>query len=167
VGTSEDNARQLVARSRKHVEARRPRFEALLERRDQLARRFFAAAQTGDLASLEALLAHDVVLRGDGGGKVPALEHPLQGRVRVARTLLGWSRTRARAGGFTLRRVEVNGQAGALVLDPEDRLIGVLALDIADDRIQGVTSVVDPDKLGRLGPVAPPRTDRPESDESE
>ena len=78
VGKSEDNVRQLATRARAHVEARRPRFETSREQRDELARRFFAAAMDGDLAGLEALLAHDVVLTGDGGGKVPALGRPLQ-----------------------------------------------------------------------------------------
>ena len=78
VGKSEDNTRQLAARARRHVEERRPRFEASREQRDELARRFFAAAQEGDLGGLEALLAHDVVLHGDGGGKAPALARAVQ-----------------------------------------------------------------------------------------
>jgi RNA polymerase sigma-70 factor (ECF subfamily) len=158
VATSEENARQLVARARRHVEQRRPRFEPSRERRERLARRFFAAAQQGDLGGLEELLAHDVTLHGDGGGKVPALPLPLKGRVRVARTLLAWVRTTTRQGGFTLREVDVNGQPGAMVLDPGDRLLGVLALDIAEGgQIQTVTSVVNPDKLQHLGPLSPPR----------
>ena len=63
---------------RAHVEQRRPRFQTSREQREELARRFFAAVQDGDLAGLETLLAHDVVLTGDGGGKVPALARPLQ-----------------------------------------------------------------------------------------
>jgi RNA polymerase sigma factor (sigma-70 family) len=155
IGTRQDHARQLVVRARAYVEARRPRFEPQRERRELLARRFFAAAQLGDLASLEALLAADVVLHGDGGGNVPALGHPLQGRVRVARTLLAWRRSVLRNGGFSFQPVEVNGQPGALVHDPDGRLLSVLALDIAEgDTIQAITSVVDPDKLRHLGPVA-------------
>jgi RNA polymerase sigma-70 factor (TIGR02957 family) len=161
VNTNEGNARQLVARARRHVEARRPRFEPLRERREQLAQRFFAAAQKGDLAGLEALLAHDVVLQADGGGKVPAPGQALHGRVRVARTLVAWTRTVERTGGFSLRAVEVNGQPGSLVLDPDERLIGVLALDISEDQVQAVTSVVDPDKLRHLGPVSERRLFRP------
>jgi len=154
VGKREDNARQLVARARKHVEERRPRFEVSRERRAQLARRFFAAAGEGDLEALEELLAHDVVLHGDGGGRVPAIARALHGRARVARALLAWARFAARTGGFSFRRVEVNGQPGAMVLDSEDRLLGVLALDIADGQVQAVTSVVNPDKLRHLGPLA-------------
>jgi RNA polymerase sigma-70 factor (ECF subfamily) len=73
VGKREENVRQLASRARRHVEQRRPRFQATREQRDELARRFFAVAEHDDLAGLEALLAHDVVLTGDGGGKAPAL----------------------------------------------------------------------------------------------
>ncbi|HEX6421358.1 MAG TPA: hypothetical protein VFZ77_22845, partial [Acidimicrobiales bacterium] len=150
VATSEDNARQLVARARRHVEQRRPRFEPSHERRERLARRFFAAARDGDLGALEELLAHDVALHGGG------LAKPLQGRVRVARTLLASVRhATARLGGISLHEVTVNGQPGAMVLDPSERLIGVIALDITDGgQIQTVTSVTDPGKLQHLGPLA-------------
>ena len=154
VGKSEDNPRQLATRARKHVEERRPRFEASREERDELARRFFAAAQDGDLAALESLLAHDVVLRGDGGGKVPALARALHGRNRVARTLLAWARQGARMPGAAMRPIEVNGQPGALMLDPDGLVIGVMALDIAGGQVQGVSSIVNPDKLRHVGPLA-------------
>jgi RNA polymerase sigma-70 factor (TIGR02957 family) len=152
VGKNEDNVRQLATRARRHVEQRRPRFQTSHEQRDELARRFFAAAQTGDLVGLEALLAHDVVLTGDGGGKVPALARSLRGRGRVARTLLDWLRRVARAG-VSMRPVEVNAGPGALLLDGQDRLIGVWALEIAGGEIQGVRSIVNPDKLAHLGPI--------------
>jgi RNA polymerase sigma factor (sigma-70 family) len=150
VATSEGNARQLVARARRHVEQRRPRFEPSRERRERLARRFFAAAQDGDLGALEELLAHDVTLHGGG------LPRPVTGRVRAARTLLaGVRRATTRLGGLSLREVSVNGQPGAMLLDPSERLIGVIALDITEGgRIQTVTSVSDPDKLRHLGPLA-------------
>jgi RNA polymerase sigma-70 factor (TIGR02957 family) len=154
VGKTEANVRQLAVRARRHVEEGRSRFDASREQRDELASRFFAAAHEGDLEALEALLAHDVVLHGDGGGKVPALARPLHGRARVARTLLAWVRSTARFGGVSLRPVEVNGQPGAMTFDPEGRLINVLALDIAEGQIQAVRSVVNPDKLQHLGPVA-------------
>ena len=125
VGKSEDNVRQLATRARRHVEQRRPRFQTTREQRDELARRFFAAAEQGDLAGLEALLAHDVELTGDGGGKVPALARSLRGRNRVARTLINWLRLVARLPGVSLRPVEVNGGPGALFLDGQQRLIGV------------------------------------------
>jgi RNA polymerase sigma-70 factor (ECF subfamily) len=85
VGKREDNVRQLATRARRHVEQRWPRFRTTREQRDELTRRFFAASERGDLAGLEALLAHDVELTGDGGGKAPALARSLRGRSRVAR----------------------------------------------------------------------------------
>ena len=158
VGTSAQNARQLVTRARRHVEQRRGgrvRFEASREQRDELANRFFAAAQEGDLQGLEELLAHDVVLHGDGGGKAPAVTRALHGRDRVARTLTaGFARLQTLVGGVTLRREEVNGQPGALIFDRDGRLISVVILDVAEGQIQGVSSIVNPDKLQHLGPVA-------------
>ena len=154
VGKSEPAVRQLGARARRHVEAGRPRFEATREQRDRLADEFFAAFGDGDLEGLEHLLAGDVQLRGDGGGKVPALARMLSGRSRVARTLVNWRRAGQRSGGFTIERVLVNGQPGALTYDPAERLINVTALDIAGGRIEAVSSIVNPDKLERLGPVA-------------
>jgi RNA polymerase sigma-70 factor (TIGR02957 family) len=152
--TSKSNARQLVTRARRHVEERRPRFDASREQREQLATRFFAAAEDGDLEGLEKLLAHDVVLRADGGGKVPALKRAIHGRPKVARTLIAGLRRGARIGGFTLRREDVNGQPGAMYVDREGRLAGVIILDVADGQIQAVSSIVNPDKLRHLGPVA-------------
>jgi RNA polymerase sigma-70 factor (ECF subfamily) len=154
VGKSEGNARQLAVRARRHVEQRRPRFEASRARRDELARSFFAAVQEGDLGSLEDLLAEDVVLHGDGGGKAPAIARALHGRARVARTLLAWAKAARRFGGVQLRPVEVNGQPGAVALDPDGLLLNVMALDIVDGRVQAVSSVVNPDKLRHLGPLA-------------
>jgi RNA polymerase sigma-70 factor (ECF subfamily) len=155
VGTSEQNARQLAARARRHVEERRPRFEASRERQEELAARFFAAVEDGDVEGLEELLAHDVVLRGDGGGKAPALARALHGRVRVARVLAkGFARLQTRVGGLASRREQVNGQPGALFFDREGSLIAVMILDVAEGQIQGVSSVVNPDKLRHLGRVA-------------
>jgi RNA polymerase sigma-70 factor (ECF subfamily) len=154
VGKQEANVRQLASRARAHVEQRRPRFQTSREQRDELARRFFAAVEQGDLAGLETLLAHDVELTGDGGGKVPALGRPLRGRNRVARALINWARLGARIPGASIRPVEVNGAPGALLLDGEDRLVGVWALEIAGGEIVELNSIVNPDKLGHLGPVA-------------
>lgn len=149
VGKSEQNARQLAVRARRHVDARRPRFEASRQERERLAGRFFAAAQDGDLAALEELLARDIVLHGDGGGNAPALARSLHGSVRVARTLLAWARTSLRQG--TIQQVEVNGQPGALLHDADGRLVSVMALDIAEGQVQGVNAIVNPDKLRHLG----------------
>jgi RNA polymerase sigma-70 factor (ECF subfamily) len=154
IGKNQDNVRQLGTRARRHVEERRPRFQASREQKRELAQRFFAAAENGDLAGLEALLADDVVLTGDGGGKVPALARSLHGRNRVARTLINWVKVGSRIPGAHLRPVEVNGGPGALLLDEQERVISVWALEIGPGQIQGISSVVNPDKLAHLGPVA-------------
>jgi RNA polymerase sigma-70 factor (TIGR02957 family) len=153
VDKSEDNVRQLATRARRHVEQRRPRFQTTREQRDELAQRFFAAAEQGDLAGLEALLAHDVQLTGDGGGKVPALARSLRGRDRVARAVINWVGRVASLPGLSLRSVEVNGGPGALFLDAQQRLIGVCALDVAGGQITIISGIVNPDKLTHLGPV--------------
>jgi len=153
VGKSEDSVRQLGTRARRHVEQHRPRFQTTPEQRDELTRRFLAAAEQGDLAGLETLLAADVQLTGDGGGKVPALARSLRGRTRVARTLINWLRLAARLPGASWRPVEVNGGAGVVFEDAHRRLISVIALDIADGQIRSISSVVNPDKLAHLGPV--------------
>jgi RNA polymerase sigma-70 factor (TIGR02957 family) len=153
IGKSEDNVRQLARRARRHIEQGRPRFQPSREQQEELARRFFAAAQEGDLVGLEALLAADVTLIGDGGGKVPALARPLRGRSRVARTLVKGIGVATRIPGVHLRPAEVNGSPGALWLDGSERLIGVMVLDIGRGQIQGIDSIVNPDKLAHLGPT--------------
>jgi RNA polymerase sigma-70 factor (ECF subfamily) len=153
VGTSIDNARQLASRARRHVQEGRPRFEPSAELRERLADSFFAAAEQGEFEKLEALLAEDVELHGDGGGRAPAIKRPVFGRVRVAQMLGNWWRLTTRVAGIQLRRVSVNGQPGAEFLDPEGRLIGVLGLDIADGEIRAIRSIVNPEKLRHLGQV--------------
>jgi RNA polymerase sigma-70 factor (ECF subfamily) len=150
VGRREDSVRQLAARARRYVRERRPRFDASPAERDEIARRFFAAAENGDVAALEALLAEGATLHGDGGGQVPALARAIHGQRRVAQTLLAWMRLLARANG-RLQRSEVNGQPGALLLDGDARLLGVWSVDIADGRVHTMRSMINPDKLRHLG----------------
>jgi RNA polymerase sigma-70 factor (TIGR02957 family) len=150
IGTGEDNTRQLVARARKHVDERRPRFEASQERREQLARSFLAAVSTGDLQALEELLAHDVVLHGDGGGRVRSITRPVHGRAKVARLLLSGMRATEPFGGWSLRQVQVNGQPGVMHSDAAGKVMGVEVLDIADGHIQAVRAIGNPDKLRHL-----------------
>jgi RNA polymerase sigma-70 factor, ECF subfamily len=152
VDRSEEACRQIAVRARRHVEAGRPRFESSRRQREELAARFFAAIDQGDTEGLVGLLAADAVLHGDGGGKAPALAAPVHGAERVARLLVGLAR-RGRAIGMGARPVEINGHPGLLTTDPDGRLVGVLALDIADGRVQTVRSIVNPDKLHHLGPV--------------
>ncbi|HEY3191694.1 MAG TPA: RNA polymerase sigma-70 factor [Solirubrobacterales bacterium] len=155
VGTSEQNARQLASRARRQVRDGQPRFDPSAEQRQKLAASFFAAAEEGDFDSLEAILAEDVELHGDGGGLAPAIKRPVFGRARVAQMLGNWWRLGfQKIGGMELRRVVVNGQPGAEYLDSDGKLIGVMSLDIADGKVKAIRSIVNPEKLDHLGPVA-------------
>jgi RNA polymerase sigma-70 factor (TIGR02957 family) len=155
VGTSEENARQLASRARRHVQDGRTRFDASEQQRNELASSFITAAREGDFKALEAMLAEDVELHGDGGGLAPAIKRPVFGRQRVAQLVGSWMRLGfERIGGVELRQVVVNGQPGAEYLDADGRLIGVMSLDIADGQVQAIRSIVNPEKLGHLGPVA-------------
>lgn len=151
VEKSEANCRQILARARKHIDDRRPRFDPSREHRDELARTFLAAMNDGDVAALERLLADDVVFHGDGGGKTAAVRKPLVGALQVARFLAGLGRTGV-AMGLRVEPVTVNGQPGARV-SGDDGVLGVLSLTIADGRITGVHNQINPDKLRHLGPV--------------
>jgi RNA polymerase sigma-70 factor (TIGR02957 family) len=153
VGTSEQNARQLASRARRQVQEGRPRFDTSSEQRETLAASFFAAAERGDFEALEALLAEDVELHGDGGGLAPAIKHPVFGRAKVSQMLHNWWSLGDRMGGIDIRPARVNGQPGAEYFDDGGRLIGVLALDISGGRIQAIRSIINPEKLGHLGPV--------------
>jgi RNA polymerase sigma-70 factor (ECF subfamily) len=153
VERSEANCRQIAIRARRHVDAGRPRFEATREAREALAGRFFVAVADGDVDGLVALLASDVVVYGDGGGKAPQWSRPIAGADRVARLLANVGRQVTSRGG-TLQPRSINGQPGAIVRDPAGRVVSVFALDIADGAVHTVRSVINPDKLGHLGPVA-------------
>jgi RNA polymerase sigma-70 factor (TIGR02957 family) len=154
VGKTEAACRQLAVRARRHIEEERPRFEASRRDQDELARRFMIAAQAGDLDGLEALLAHDVALHGDGGGKVRALAQPILGRRHVVPNLMRFMEVVRGIEGFSTRSVEVNGHPGALGFDGRQRILFALSLDIADGQIQGIRGIVNPDKLRHLGPVS-------------
>lgn len=151
-GTSAANSRQILARARRHADEGKPRFEASRAQREEVARRFFAAADGGDLDGLLQALAPGVVYYGDGGGKAPAAP-ALHGRDRVARFLAGlFRRIRKLEASFWI--VEANGQPGAITYDRHGHVVNVFALDIADGMVQAVRCVVNPDKLHHLGPVS-------------
>jgi RNA polymerase sigma-70 factor (TIGR02957 family) len=156
-GKAEANCRQIFARARRRIAgAHRPDGGPAAGRRaegEELARRFFSAAAGGDMEELLVLLAPDVVFHGDGGGKAQAVGKPLAGQTRVARLLGGLFR-RGRLIGFSLRLAWVNGQPGAVTYDGQGQVINVFALDIADGAVQAIRCVVNPDKLGHLGPVS-------------
>jgi RNA polymerase sigma factor (sigma-70 family) len=176
-GKSQVNCRQIFARARQRILAGaqspdgQPTAAPAQARRaegEELARRFFEAAAGGDMDALLGMLAPDVVFQGDGGGKAQALAQPLAGRQRVVRLLGGLFR-RGKLIGASYRLAWVNGQPGAVTYDAGGRVVNVFALDIADGAVQAIRSVVNPDKLGHLGPVSdvarlPPKEQpRPES----
>jgi RNA polymerase sigma-70 factor (ECF subfamily) len=157
-GKTEVNCRQIFARARQRIAAGGQAVESMPDpaRRaetEELARRFFEAAAGGDMDALLTVLAPDVVFQGDGGGKAQAVGAALVGRERVLRLLGGLFR-RGKFLGATVRPAWVNGQPGAVTYDAEGRVVNVFSLDIADGMVQTIRSVVNPDKLGHLGPVS-------------
>ena len=153
VGRSEAACRQLAARARRHVDLGRPRFDADRREREELAARFFDALKDGDVDALRELLAADVQMVGDGGGKAPAFARAVVGADNVARVLATAFPAMA-AIEATVQQHDVNGQPGAVLRDSSDRVVGTMSLDVLDGRIQTIRSVANPDKLGHLGPVA-------------
>jgi len=152
VGRSEDACRQLASRARRHMDAGKPRFDADRREREQLAERFFAALRDGELGQLQDLLAADVQIIGDGGGKAPAFARGVTGLDRVIRVLEGLVPAVA-AVDLGVEPHEVNGEPGAILRDADGRVIGTLALDILGGRVQTIRGVLNPDKLRHLGPV--------------
>ena len=155
VGRSQAACRQLGVRARRHMDAGRPRFEADRRERHELASRFFDALREGDVEGLRELLAADVQVVGDGGGKAPQFPRPITGAGNVARVLasvLPWLFQID----VTLEPREVNGQPGAIFRDRDSKVLAALALDVLDGRIQTIHSVQNPDKLRHVGPVADP-----------
>ncbi|MFC7793204.1 RNA polymerase sigma-70 factor [Streptomyces cinereoruber] len=153
VGRSQTACRQLLVRARRHMRAGRPRFEADRQERQELATRFFDALREGDVDGLRDLLAADVQLVGDGGGKAPQLARAVTGADGVARLLASVFPLMARVD-VTFERHEVNSRPGAVFRDRDGRVLHTLVLDVLDGRIRTIRSVINPDKLGHLGPVA-------------
>ncbi|MET4923362.1 RNA polymerase sigma-70 factor [Streptomyces sp. PSRA5] len=153
VGRSEAACRQLLVRARRHMEAGRPRFAADRQERQELATRFFDALKDGDVGGLRELLAADVRMVGDGGGKAPQLAKPVMGASNVSR-LLGTVFPWLIRIDVTCEQHEINGQPGAIYRDRDGKVLHIVALDILDGRIQTIRTVINPDKLGHLGPVA-------------
>lgn len=153
VGRSEAACRQLAVRARRHMAEGRPRFDADRREREQLASRFFDALRDGDVAALQNLLAADATVVGDGGGKTPQLARAVAGAHNVAR-LLGTVYPRMALAEVGFEPHELNGQPGAIFRDGDGRVLHTLSLDILDGHIQAIRVVINPDKLGHLGPVA-------------
>ena len=148
VGKTRENCRQLALRARRHVEARRARFEASREQREMLAARFFGAIREGDLDGLISLLAEDAVAIGDGGGKAAARATPLSGGTKVARFMLGLARLGARRD-YTYEFTELNGEPGAVIRE-NGEVIGTMVIEVRGEKVTAVRSVVNPDKLRHL-----------------
>lgn len=157
----ESARRQLVSRARRRVRTRRQRFDADRSAGQALAQRFFAACVDGDIPSLVDLLAPDVVVWTDGGGKARAVPNPIVGATKSARFL-----AKIAPGVQAIAQVTaalVNGQPGFVVVDGS-MVLAALELDIVAGQIVGVRVVVNPDKLTRLqvvrvhGPALDART---------
>jgi len=153
VGRSPAACRQLAVRARSHMAAGRPRFEADRRERERLAARFFEALRDGDLDGLRQLLAADVQMIGDGGGKAPAFARTVIGADKVARVLASAFPMLVRIDA-AMQSHELNGQPGAILRDRDGKVVSTLMLDVLDGQIQTIRAVVNPDKLRHVGPVA-------------
>lgn len=146
----EATVRQIAHRARAHVQARRPRCDSDAAERREITEKFLAASHGGDVNALMELLAPEVTLWNDGGGKITAARRPLYGPDHVARWLLGVM-AKPVAAGTHLAPATINGELGLLVLFGE-MPVGALTYDILDGRILNVRFQVNPDKLIGLRP---------------
>lgn len=149
VDKSEANCRQLLARAKKHVGSPRQRFHADRGQAERLVERFSQAAGRGDIDGLLAVLAEDITLWPDGGGKAPgAALHPIQGADAVARFVVGFTR-RFVPQDRVLRPAEINGQPG-FISYLSGTPTAALVFDIQGDRIRTIYAIRNPDKLRSL-----------------
>lgn len=153
VDRSPQACRQLASRARRHMADGRPRFAVDRQERDQLADRFFDAFREGDVDTLRELLAADVLLVGDSDGRAPQWGHGIFGTGKVARVLVALIGPFEQIGG-SVEVHELNGQPGAIFRDRDGRVINTWTLDIQDGQVQAIRTMLNPDKLGHIGPVA-------------
>ena len=137
--------RQLAVRARRNVQADRPRYPVARDEGERLARAFFAAANSGDVGALRAILARDVVVRSDGGGKVLAFLNPISGLERVLRLYAGLSRKLKTPGRF-IRTTRVDGLPG-YISEERDGVLQTTAFVIENSLIREVYITRNPDKL--------------------
>lgn len=147
---SEEACRQLATRARKAVDARRPRFTADAAQRHTASERFIQACAGHDLDALLTILAPDVSLSSDGGGKARAARNVVHGADRAGRFLVG---VLTRRGGIVSRVPSIHGAPGVAWHDQDGTLIGVMSTTV-DERglVSTINLVVNPDKLRHLGP---------------
>lgn len=148
LGESEANCRQILHRARQHVTGMRPRFKTSQREKSELLERFLTATRSGDMEGLVSLLASDVVLYTDGGGKSPAALNPIRGADKVARGALG-AIERLLPKDLAVRVAEVNGEPG-IVSYLDGKPFSVLTFDASDGRIGAIYIVSNPDKLGHV-----------------
>jgi RNA polymerase sigma-70 factor (ECF subfamily) len=151
VDRSEAACRQLASRARSHMNERKPRFQADRAKRMELAQLFFSALKEGNVDALRGMLAADVNVIADGGGKVRGKGGAL-GAEKTARALVAGIPPLLELG-CAIEPQEVNGQPGAIVRSPDGKIVAAWALDILDGQIQAIHSVNNPEKLGHLGSV--------------
>jgi RNA polymerase sigma-70 factor (TIGR02957 family) len=152
LGRSEAGVRQLAHRAREHVQARRPRFEVDRGQQQEVTRRFLAAAMGGDLDGLLAVLAPDVELITDGGGKARAAIRPIKGAAKVAGFLRGISARPwqgYQSSEITPSLAEINGLPGVLVM-ARGQVLAAITATVAGDRITAIQLVANPDKLAAI-----------------
>jgi RNA polymerase sigma-70 factor (TIGR02957 family) len=147
----EPTVRQIAHRAREHIQARRPRFDTDRSEREKVTAQFIAACGGGDLNAVMELLAPDVTVWNDGGGKVTAARRPLHGPDHAARWMLGVL-AKPISAGVVLRPVTINGELGVLYTIG-GQPVGALTFDLAGGRIQNLRLQVNPDKLGGLRPA--------------
>jgi RNA polymerase sigma-70 factor (ECF subfamily) len=147
VEKSEANCRQIVHRAQQHITLRRSRFDVSREQRDRLLSQFIQTCQDGDMTGFVALLADDIVMLSDGGGKTAAALNPIYGPAKVGRYIFGI--LNKMPANFTVSVVEINGQP-ALIGHISGQIYNVLTIDITGDRITGIQNMLNPDKLRRL-----------------
>lgn len=143
---SEDNARQLVTRARKHVANGRRAPVSTADRR-RLLEAFIGAARSGDVGALEDLFAADVVSSSDGGGMVRAARRPVVGRDRVAKFIASFSSHFW--AGVTVEPIEANGQPSVL-FTRDGKAIAVATIDASSEGIDQIMWMMRPSKLGAV-----------------
>jgi RNA polymerase sigma-70 factor, ECF subfamily len=169
VGKTQANCWQLAVRARGRIRAERPQFarsndehvstmapDGLPNAFDEVAARFLIALRRGDLHDMLQLLAPDVVVYSDGGGKAPQWTLPITGLERLGRLLVGVG-SQVDQLGLTIERHRINAQPGAIFCDVGGGIVFVFALDVQEGRVRFVRSIINPDKLHHLGTVADAR----------